>query len=105
MAAAVHKLLNVHHRSGDTSSQASQPATSPHERPDSAMDRARDSEKHALAQWGDRKQPLEPDQVDEHPDRKTVGHSSNVLRQEDFELIKTLGTGMQASAPRPPPAC
>lgn len=62
------------------------------------MDRARDEEKHALAEWGEQQRPLEPGQIDQDPDRKMVGHSSNVLREEDFELIKTLGTGALTSA-------
>lgn len=86
MAAAVHKLLHPH-RSRD------QARDEEHERQNSAIERARDEEKHTLAQWGDKKAPLEPGQIDKDPSQKMVGHSSNVLRKEDFELIKTLGTG------------
>lgn len=57
------------------------------------MERAREEEKRTLAQWEEQKHPLNPDQVDQDPELKMVGHSSNVLRQDDFELIKTLGTG------------
>lgn len=91
MAAAAVKNLLHHHRSReqDTDDQST------HERQDSAMERARDDEKHSIALWGEQKRPLEPGMIDEDPDRKMVGHSSNVLRQEDFELIKTLGTGAQ----------
>lgn len=35
---------------------------------------------------------MEPGQIDDS-DHKAVGQSSNVLRLQDFELIKTLGTG------------
>lgn len=57
------------------------------------MDRPRELEKQTLAQWEDRKQALTPDEIDKDPDKKVVGHSSKVLREEDFELVKTLGTG------------
>ncbi|KAJ4355433.1 cytochrome c oxidase subunit 1 [Didymosphaeria variabile] len=86
MAAAVHKLLHPH-RSRDQAREEE------HERQNSAMDRARVEEKHTLAQWGEKKAPLEPGQIDKDPDQKMVGHSSHVLRKKDFELIKTLGTG------------
>lgn len=56
------------------------------------MDRDRDEEKHMLAQW-EVKRPLSPAQIAVDTNQKMVGHSSRVLRQEDFELIKTLGTG------------
>ncbi|PSN60029.1 Pkinase-domain-containing protein [Corynespora cassiicola Philippines] len=95
MAAAVHKLLHPHHdRPNHDASQNTQP---PHQPQDSMspqqMDHQRDHEKRALAQWEDRKRPLSPSQIDADPDRKMVGHSSRLLRQDDFELVKTLGTG------------
>jgi hypothetical protein len=96
MAAAVHKLLHPHSHGRSSSNSKSEPeqhSTSPHERQDSAMDRAREDEKRSLAQWEEHKRPLSPDKVASDPERKMVGHSSQVLRQEDFELVKTLGTG------------
>jgi protein kinase A len=90
MAAAAVKNLLHHHRSRE---QDSPDAQSTHERQDSAMDRARDEEKHKIALWEEQKHPLEPGKIDQDPEQKMVGHSSSVLRQEDFELIKTLGTG------------
>jgi protein kinase A len=92
MAAAVHKLLHPH-RSRE------QHREEEHERHNSATERARDEEKHTLAQWGEKKAPLEPGQIDKDPDQKMVGHSSSVLRKEDFELIKTLGTGEWSATP------
>jgi len=56
------------------------------------MDPARD-EKRMLAQWEEVKRPLSPAQITIDANQKMVGLSSRVLRQEDFELIKTLGTG------------
>lgn len=55
--------------------------------------RARDEEKNRLAAWEADKRPLEYDQILVDPSRKPVGHSSKVLRREDFEMVKTLGTG------------
>ncbi|KAF2652593.1 Pkinase-domain-containing protein [Lophiostoma macrostomum CBS 122681] len=94
MAAAVHKLLHPHsHGRNSSKSEPEQHSSSPHERQDSAMDRAREDEKRSLAQWEEHKRPLSPDKVASDPERKMVGHSSRVLRQDDFELVKTLGTG------------
>lgn len=87
MAAAVHKLLHHGHHS---SSQNDPAPTSPHDHQNSAMDRAREDEKCSLAHWEDQK-----GQTGANPDDKRVGNSSPLLRQEDFELVKTLGTGAQ----------
>jgi len=56
--------------------------------------RARDAEKDRLAAWEADKRTLEYDQILVDPNRKPVGHSSKVLRREDFDLMKTLGTGV-----------
>lgn len=102
--ALVHKLLHPRSHGHSDSDQAQESHSGQHssgshpERQDSAMDRAREDEKRTLSQWEDNKQPLSPDQVHEDPAQKPVGHSSEVLRQEDFELIKTLGTGAQNEA-------
>lgn len=66
----------------------------------------REQEKNHLAAWEAEKQTLEPDVVAQDPAKKRVGHSSRHLRCEDFELIKTLGTGMRkACSPRGVHAC
>ena len=39
---------------------------------------------------------LTPDQIDEKPKDKEIGGSSKQLRIGDFELIKTIGTGIDA---------
>lgn len=54
---------------------------------------AREEEKQKLAEWEAEKRPLEPSEIVVDPQSKPVGHSSKLLRKEDFELIKTLGTG------------
>ena len=61
----------------------------------SANNRAREEEKNRLLAWEAQKQPLEYDQILVEPNSKPVGHSSKVLRREDFDLVKTLGTGKQ----------
>ncbi|KAK5685392.1 cytochrome c oxidase subunit 1 [Elasticomyces elasticus] len=53
----------------------------------------RDQEKQQLADWEANKEPLEVDEITKDPQKKVVGHSSKYLRKEDFELVKTLGTG------------
>jgi protein kinase A len=53
----------------------------------------REDEKQKIAECEAEKRPLEPDQVAENPSKKPVGHSSKYLRKDDFDLIKTLGTG------------
>jgi len=54
---------------------------------------ARDREKRKLMEWESQKKPLDYAQIMVDPNKKIVGHSSKVLRYDDFELIKTLGTG------------
>ncbi|KAF1919386.1 kinase-like domain-containing protein [Ampelomyces quisqualis] len=95
MAATMKSLLHPmqHHRDKKEGAQSQHHAGPLHDRNDSAMDRPREEEKRTLAQWEDTKHPLSPDEIDIDPDKKVVGHSSKVLREEDFELIKTLGTG------------
>lgn len=62
-------------------------------RKESAAAVAREEEKRHLAEWEAEKEPLEFDQITQDPSNKPVGHSSKVLRCQDFELVKTLGTG------------
>lgn len=90
MAAVVHKLF--HHGHSSSNSDATPPS---HERKNSAMERALADEKRSLAHWEDQKRPLSPGQVHVNPEDKAVGHSSKLLGQDSFELVKTLGTGAQ----------
>ena len=53
-----------------------------------------EDEKHFIAQWEEDKRPLEPAEVASDPRKKRVGHSSKYLSCQDFELVKTLGTGV-----------
>ncbi|EMC94181.1 hypothetical protein BAUCODRAFT_75293 [Baudoinia panamericana UAMH 10762] len=53
----------------------------------------REQEKTKLVEWDSSKAPLEPSEIIIDPAKKPVGHSSKYLRKDDFELVKTLGTG------------
>ncbi|KAH9874282.1 hypothetical protein IAQ61_004913 [Plenodomus lingam] len=90
MVTGIHSLLHHHHHRDKKEAEHSGPL---HDRTDSAMERPREEEKQTLAQWEARKRTMSPDEIDVDPSQKAVGHSSKVLREEDFELIKTLGTG------------
>ncbi|KAL8694113.1 MAG: hypothetical protein Q9218_001166 [Villophora microphyllina] len=50
-------------------------------------------EKQNISDWYDNARPLPPDQIAESPRNKELATSSKNLRIQDFELIKTLGTG------------
>ncbi|KAF1931708.1 Pkinase-domain-containing protein [Didymella exigua CBS 183.55] len=93
MATTVNRLLHPieHHR--EKKEGARKPSVPLHDRNDSAMDKPREAEKRSLVQWEAQRHTLSPDDIHKDPQQKPVGHSSKVLRQEDFELIKTLGTG------------
>lgn len=52
------------------------------------------NEKRFIVHWEDEKGLLEPNEIGLDPERKGLGHMSSSLRVEDFNLIKTLGTGM-----------
>lgn len=94
MATTVHNLLHPIQHYREKKENMSPTHSGPlHDRNDSAMDRPREEEKHILAQWEEQKRTLSPDDVAMDPSQKPVGHSSKVLREEDFELVKTLGTG------------
>jgi hypothetical protein len=117
MAAVVHKLLHPHshaHQESTKGAAESQPAQShPAQQPaqshapppppeqQTEMDRERAEEKHQLAQWEEHSRPMDSGEIHQDPDHNVVGNSSRVLRQQDFELIKTLGTGAGTWAPIP----
>ncbi|KAL9596277.1 MAG: hypothetical protein Q9219_005907 [cf. Caloplaca sp. 3 TL-2023] len=50
-------------------------------------------EKQAIADFYENSRPLPPDQIADSPRNKELATSSRQLRVQDFELIKTLGTG------------
>src|ERR1700712_3704811 len=97
---AIHQLMPQKLRSSDDSSNdhsnASQSAQlsghSPrHEDQDDIM--AHDEEMNFISEWEEENRPLSPSQITMDPAQKRIGHSSHHLRLDDFELIKTLGTG------------
>ena len=53
----------------------------------------RETECRRLCDWEAEQDSLDYAQILLDPKKKPVGHSSKVLRVEDFELLKTLGTG------------
>ena len=60
----------------------------------SAPGERRDEEKAFIAQFDNDTRPLSPRLIAEDPKNKKLGMSSKSLRLQDFELLKTLGTGM-----------
>lgn len=105
VTSAMHHLLPPQLRSNDESSNdksnvpqsANQSSHSPrhgdrHQDDQDGM-MAHDEEMDFISQWEEDKEPLEPSQITLEPAQKKVGHSSRHLRLDDFELIKTLGTG------------
>lgn len=51
-------------------------------------------EKAFVANFNDQQHPLAPDEVQQDPRNKELGRSSRGLSVRDFELVRTLGTGM-----------
>ena len=82
-AAVLKKVISPLRSSNDAPTQ---PA--PHD------DEKEEEEKRFLAQYKDNEHPLPPSQIAQDPESKGLGQSSSQLRVEDFELIKTLGTGI-----------
>lgn len=78
--AVVHNIASRFHRSSQSNG-------------DKENYTAREEEKAKLAEWQAEKRPLEPEEIHIDPQKKPVGHSSKILRKDDFELVKTLGTG------------
>ena len=52
-----------------------------------------EQEKHFIAEFAEQQTPLPPEQVQKDPRNKELGRSSRGLSVEDFELVRTLGTG------------
>jgi hypothetical protein len=53
----------------------------------------RQREKDYITDFEHNPEPLSPHSIAENPNNKKLGHKSQQLRLEDFQLIKTLGTG------------
>jgi hypothetical protein len=106
VTAAMHHLIPQKLRSNDDPSNDNsnaaqsgrQSSHSPrHEDHDDMM--AHEEEMNFISQWEEEKRPLSPSQITMEPAQKKVGHSSHHLRLDDFELVKTLGTGARIVFP------
>ncbi|KAF2454022.1 kinase-like domain-containing protein [Lineolata rhizophorae] len=86
-----HRAKERHNSSNDKNNNSAPRPREHTEDPDIVA--AREREKQQLIQWETQREPLTPSEILIEPDQKVVGHSSKYLRCEDFELIKTLGTG------------
>jgi protein kinase A len=80
-------LLHHHHTSPPPSGT---PATSP----------TAEQEKHFIAQYSELQRVLPPDQIQGDQRNKALGSSSKGLTLRDFELVRTLGTGVFSSLSR-----
>ena len=63
----------------------------------SAPGERRDEERAFIAQFDNEPRPLSPRLIAEDPKNKKLGMSSKTLGLDDFELLKTLGTGKTTS--------
>ena len=52
-----------------------------------------EKEKRFVSQYEDNKRPLSPNSIAKDPRNKELGCASRQLKVNDFELVKTLGTG------------
>ncbi|KAK4981223.1 cytochrome c oxidase subunit 1 [Elasticomyces elasticus] len=89
----MHKVIPHLRRSIGGSSDNNGSSNGHGEKESREITKRRESEKQRLAEWHADKRPLETSEILMDPAKKAVGHSSKVLRCEDFELLKTLGTG------------
>lgn len=52
------------------------------------------ADKEQIAHFGDAQRALTPHEVDQTPESKHLGESSKTLSVNDFDLVRTLGTGL-----------
>lgn len=52
-----------------------------------------EQERAFVAHFSDQQRPLAPEEVQQDPRNKDLGRSSRGLSVDDFELVRTLGTG------------
>jgi protein kinase A len=91
--------LQHHPSSRESSPQPPAASPGPHNDGQGQLDPS-EQEKLSISQWEAHRGPLSPEQVLQDPAQKPVGHSSRSLQVHDFELLKTLGTGMAALCPQ-----
>lgn len=52
-----------------------------------------EQEKQFIADFAEEQHPLPPDEIQQNPRNRELGGSSRGLSVQDFELVRTLGTG------------
>jgi protein kinase A len=57
------------------------------------------AEKDFVAHFAEQTRTLAPEEIAKDPRNKELGHSSRCLSVKDFELIRTLGTGVYITCP------
>jgi protein kinase A len=81
MAALLHKIQD--HIPGGNSSSSDPMASA----------ETIEQEKQFIAEFAEQEHPLPPEEVQQDPRNKELGKSSKGLGIDDFELVRTLGTG------------
>lgn len=90
-AAAIKNLAHGHGQKflRSNSKASSQPKLIDHEQ--------QEKEKHFIAGFTELTRPLSPHQIAKDPRNKELGVTSRQLTLKDFELLKTIGTGLDTS--------
>jgi len=89
-AAAAVQAIMPHHLLG-SNKQCGESAKS--STPPPRNEEQEEKERQFVAQFSERKEPLPPSEIAQDPQNKALGGSSSQLRLDDFELLKTIGTG------------
>lgn len=90
-AAMTHLIPNFfHHNNGH--SQNRQPIVASGDSRTDAEEH--NAERNDVVNWSQGNGTLSPEEVAKNPNEKCVGHSARHLGREDFEFIRTLGTGI-----------
>ena len=91
----VKDLLNNHDAGDDTSSSSKKDAAAEQHR----LSEQEAQERDFIAHNNSSDEVLSPSQIAQDPKKKDLGKSSRALRIQDFELLKTLGTGTISVSP------
>ena len=98
-AAAISHLKSIPHklRSHDDDEKDKYHSNAQPTRGSDVSEEQKEAEKRHISTWEDHKQSMSSEQIMQTGDKKQVGYSSSVLAIDDFELEKTLGTGVYQS--------
>ena len=88
----LHKI-HSHSESTSSSSRPRKPSFFSRESKKGKMPTAQE-EKDFVAHFAEQTQTLPPEEIAKDPRNKELGHSSRCLSVKDFELVRTLGTGV-----------